>query len=357
MTVVRRLFNKLFTCAVLWIDSHAADPNAKHEQVFATQAEADAAKAASEKTDWLRCIPFIGLHLACLAVFYVGFSWAALAMAVVLYLVRMHAITGWYHRYFSHRTFKTSRFWQFVWAFIGNSSAQRGPLWWAAHHRHHHRYSDEVEDIHSPKQKGFWWSHMGWFTATANFRCKLELVPDLVKFPELVLLDRFDVLAPLLLGFATFYAGVGLQHLGFDITGGQALVWGFFVSTMFTAHATFTINSLSHVFGSRRYETGDTSKNNFWLALLTMGEGWHNNHHHYQSTVRQGFRWYQLDVTWYLLVMQSWLRLVWDLKPVPEHVISGVAVAKESAQVATPSGGTPTPGLIPAMLKSREPAA
>ncbi|MBA3709121.1 MAG: fatty acid desaturase, partial [Planctomycetes bacterium] len=303
--MISRLLARFGRSFVAVFDSHSGRVPLVAETVPA-DAEASAAAALArlkaDRIDWMRCYPFLLLHLACLTVFLVGWSWVAVGVCVALYVLRMHAITGWYHRYFSHRTFKTNRFWQFVWAAIGNSSSQRGPLWWAAHHRHHHRYSDEPEDIHSPKQRGFWWSHMAWFLTKTNFRSNMEMVPDLAKFPELVWLDRFDSLMPIILGFSCFGLGVALQHWapGLGTSGAQMLVWGFVISTVVTAHATFTINSLSHVFGSRRYETSDTSRNNLLLALLTLGEGWHNNHHHYQSTVRQGFRWYEIDVTWYL---------------------------------------------------------
>jgi stearoyl-CoA desaturase (Delta-9 desaturase) len=362
MRSVSRLYAFLRQRFVLWIDSHAGRTELVAQVEPIGEAEIAAAAAArlkADRIDWLRCMPFMLLHLACFAVVFVGWSWVAVGVAVALYLVRMHAITGWYHRYFSHRTFKTNRFWQFVWAAIGNSSAQRGPLWWAAHHRHHHRYSDEPEDIHSPKQKGFWWSHMAWFLTKTNFRSNLEVVPDLAKFPELIWLDRFDCVFPAILGFACFFLGMALQHWapGLGTSGAQMLVWGFVISTVFTAHATFTINSLSHVFGSRRYETSDTSKNNFLLALLTLGEGWHNNHHHYQSTARQGFRWYEIDVSYYLLVVQSWLRIVRDLKPVPAHIVAGVPKV-ETAKVAVASEAAPRTGTQPSfLLKSREPAA
>ncbi|MBA2479693.1 MAG: acyl-CoA desaturase [Planctomycetes bacterium] len=363
MTSVRRFFGNFRRRCIAAIDSHdgRAELVTQAEPVTDEQiAAAATAKLASDRIDWVRCIPFFLLHLACFAVVFVGWSWPALIVAFALYVVRMHAITGWYHRYFSHRTFKTNRFWQFFWASVGNSSAQRGPLWWAAHHRHHHRYSDEPEDIHSPKQRGFWWSHMAWFLTKTNYRSNMEVVPDLAKYPELVWLDRFDCVMPTILGFACFGLGMALQHWGYQTSGAQMLVWGFVISTVFTAHATFTINSLSHVFGTRRYETSDTSKNNFLLALLTLGEGWHNNHHHYQSTARQGFRWYEIDVSYYLLVVQSWLRMVRDLKPVPEHVVKGLTLAESKA------AGPAAPELAEAartaqpssfLLKSREPAA
>ena len=277
----------------------------------------------TKKVDWVRCSPFIAFHLACLAVIWVGWSPAAVWTAVALYFVRMFAITGVYHRYFAHKTYHTSRVMQFLLAALGASSVQRGPLWWAAHHRKHHLYSDTELDVHSPRMHGFWWSHMGWITSKKNFATDYKIIPDFTKYPELVFLNRFDIVVPVLTGLAVFGWGKFLQayfpQLG--TSGGQMLVWGFFISTTFLFHGTFTINSLSHVFGSARFQTGDDSKNNFWLALITMGEGWHNNHHHYQVATRQGFYWYELDATYYILKAMSWVGLVRELRPVPERVL------------------------------------
>ncbi len=272
--------------------------------------------------DWVRVLPFLGLHLACLGVFLVGFSWFAFGTAVVLYAVRMFAITGFYHRYFSHKAFKTSRAAQFVFGLLGAASVQRGPLWWAAHHRNHHRHADTELDVHSPVHRGFFWSHMGWFLTRAGFRTDREVIPDLVKFPELRWLDRYDLLLPVLLATGLFVLGALLERHapGLGTNGPQLLVWGFFVSTVVLFHATVTINSLAHRFGSRRYETGDESRNNWLLALITFGEGWHNNHHHYPGSARQGFRWWEFDLTYYLLKLMSWFGLIWDLKPVPAEL-------------------------------------
>ncbi len=292
-----------------WVDTYAVPP-------------ADTNDPANHRIEWLRVLPFLLLHVSCFAVIWVGWSWTAVAVAVALYFIRMFAITGIYHRYFSHRTYKTSRFWQFCFAVLGNSSVQRGPLWWAAHHRHHHRHSDDEQDVHSPSRLGFWRSHMLWFMNRANHRTQLELIPDFAKFPELVWLDRYDVAVPVLLGVSLFMLG-WLLHVvapGLNTNGLQLLVWGLSISTVACAHGTFTINSLSHVFGSRRYQTTDTSRNNFLLALITLGEGWHNNHHHYQSTVRQGFFWYEIDITFYILKTMSWVGIISDLKPVPAHI-------------------------------------
>ena len=296
---------------------------------FASPAPPVAAQSAevpeSRHVDWGRMLPFLGMHVACLAVFWVGFSWVAFGTAVTMYLVRMFAITGFYHRYFSHRSFKTSRVAQFLFGVLGASAVQRGPIWWAAHHRHHHIHSDKPDDVHSPVRHGFLWSHMGWFMSHKFFAADLSRVKDLLKYPELRFLDRFDVVVPSLLGSAIFSLGMVLKHHapGLGTTGAQMLVWGFFMSTVFTYHATYTINSLSHVFGRQRYRTGDSSRNNVWLAILTLGEGWHNNHHHYPASTRQGFYWWEFDITFYVLKLMSFVGLVWDLKPVPAAVREG----------------------------------
>ena len=279
-------------------------------------------EARADRIDWIRAAPFVALHLACLGVLWVGVSPVALVVAGAMYAVRMFALTGFYHRYFSHKTFRTSRAVQFVFAAIGAACVQRGPLWWASHHRNHHRHADTARDSHSPNVHGFLWSHMGWFLTPRAFRADLERVPDLAKYPELRWLDRYDIAVPALLAVALYFLGVVLQHVAphWHTSGGQMLVWGFFISTVVLFHATVTINSLAHRFGSRRFATRDDSRNNVWLALLTFGEGWHNNHHFFPGSARQGFRWWEVDLTWYGLKLMALLGLVHDLKPVPEWV-------------------------------------
>ncbi len=270
-----------------------------------------------------RWLPFCLMHLLCLGVLWVGYSWIVLATAAFLYCVRLFAITAFYHRFFSHQAFKTSRTVQLIFAVIGSAAVQRGPLWWAAHHRYHHRHSDTPKDVHSPAQQGLFWSHLGWFTLKSNNITRLEWVRDFAAFPELRYLDRFDAVVPLCLAATLYAAGSMLERtqpmLGTD--GLQMLVWGFFVSTVALYHTTFTINSLAHRLGTVRYLTEDESRNSVVLALLTWGEGWHNNHHHYPGSARQGFYWWEIDLTYYLLVGLSWAGLVWDLRPVPQHVL------------------------------------
>ena len=303
-----------FKTLVSWFDNHAVETS----------------DANPEKIECLRVLPFIVLHLACFAVFWVEFSTVAVSVAVVLYLLRMFAITGFYHRYFSHKAFKTSRPVQFIFAFLAASAAQRGPLWWASHHRHHHAHSDHPEDPHSPRQHGFFWSHLSWFLANKNFRLKKERIKDWLQYPELKLLDRFDVVAPLALALGLFALGAWLEYAAphLQTNGLQLFIWGFVISTVLLYHMTFTVNSLAHVWGKRRFLTNDDSRNNPVIALFTLGEGWHNNHHHFPSSARQGFYWWEIDLTYYGLKILAALGLIWDLRKVPVEVLSQKRTSK-----------------------------
>lgn len=288
----------------LWFDSEAATPG------------------TSEEINWLRCIPFAFMHLLCFAALWTGTSTFAVLFCIGFFWLRMFAITAFYHRYFSHRSFKTSRSAQFVFAVLGNMSAQRGPLWWAGHHRHHHQHSDQPQDLHSPLQRGFWWSHMGWFTCDASFNTPYERIKDFARFPELKFINRYDSLVPLLTMLAIYALGELLAVFApqLQTSGAQLLVWGFFISTTLLFHSTVTINSLAHVWGKRRFDTSDNSRNNFTLALITLGEGWHNNHHRYPASARHGFARGELDITYLILRLMKKLGLIWELKPVPAHI-------------------------------------
>jgi len=276
-----------------------------------------------DRIRWRRAIPNATIHLGCLGVIWVGWSPAAVAVAALLYLARMFAITAFYHRYFSHRTFRTTRAAHFLFGLLGASGAQRGPIWWAAHHRDHHRQSDRPPDLHSPVQRGVLWSHMGWFLSDAGVSTRAGAVPDLLKLPELRWLDRWHMAPVLALAAGTFALGEALRVLtpSWGASGAQMLVWGFFISTTALHHATFTINSIAHRVGRRRFETRDGSRNNLLLALLTLGEGWHNNHHYHPGSTRQGFVWWEIDMAYYGLWLLERLGVVWDLRPVPSRVV------------------------------------
>ncbi len=291
---------------------------------------------------WSRFFPFLFLHAGMLGVIWCGWSWFAVGLALALYWVRMFAITAFYHRYFSHRSFKTGRIQQFVFAVWAMTSVQRGPLWWASHHRLHHQKSDQPEDPHSPLQKGFFRAHIGWMAIPENLITYYERVQDWCRFPELVFLNRFDWIVPLLYAVALYGLGVWLQltQPNWHTNGFQLLIWGFFISTVLLFHGTCTINSLAHQFGSRRYPTTDTSRNNFWLALITLGEGWHNNHHQYQFTARQGFYWWEIDVTYYILKGMSWVGLVSELRPVPRQAYAVESVLPASHAILSAHANT-----------------
>lgn len=284
----------------------------------------------SKKFNFVRGIPFVLLHVVALCVFFVGWSPFAVGFAFVFYVVRMFAVTGIYHRYFAHRTYKLNRFWQLVFALWGAMCCQRGALWWAAHHRHHHRYSDTEKDIHSPVQDGFWWSHVGWITSDISFKTPYEYIKDFAKYPELRVLNRYDIFVPITGGIGIFFLGSFLErnYPALGTSGWQLLIWGMFISTVFLFHCTVSINSLTHIFGNKRFNTSDNSRNSFWLALVTLGEGWHNNHHRYPAAARQGFYWWEIDVTYYGLKFLSFFGIVRDLKPVPQGIYEEAAKIK-----------------------------
>ena len=269
--------------------------------------------------DWFRVIPFILIHFGALAALWTHFEWYLVWVALFLFVIRMFAITGFYHRYFAHKTFKTSRLMQFIFAFIGSTSAQRGPIWWASHHRRHHLNSDRHNDHHSPHTHHFLWSHMGWFLAKKNFLTDRKLVRDLIKFKELVLIDRFDWLPPVLLLLSLFVIG---EHLSLTsgVSGLNMVIWGFCVSTILVYHCTFAVNSIAHLWGTQRYNTKEESKNNFFVALFTFGEGWHNNHHHFPGSIRQGFYWWEVDLTYYALRFLSFFGIVYNLRTVSKAI-------------------------------------
>lgn len=338
---MKRTFGQI----VKWFDSYAVNyPNLTEGQstttsVVASQDIESAQDSTSSEKDlnWVRITPFILLHLACFSVIWVGWSPIAVGVAIAFYFVRMIGITAFYHRYFSHRTFKTSRALQFIFALVGAAATQRGPLWWASHHRHHHYHSDTDDDVHSPNQ-GLIWSHMGWFLSDQHFVTRHDLIKDFARFKELVFLDRFDLLVPIACAVGMYLLGTLLAAIAPSLgtSGLQMLVWGYVISTIALIHATLCINSMAHRLGNKRFPTSDSSRNNFFLALLTCGEGWHNNHHRFPFSARQGIRWWEIDVSYYIIKVMEKLGLVWNVRPGPTKEQIARALA------------TPVPPRIPA---------
>ncbi len=259
--------------------------------------------------------PFLAIHLAVVFVFFVPVTWTSLSLCAGLYFIRMFGITAGYHRYFAHCAYKTSRLFQFVLAWLGCSALQKGPLWWASNHRRHHKHSDQEDDPHSPIKHGVWWSHVGWVLSTRNRGKDFSNMRDLVKYPELRFLETFHWLPGLVLGILCFL-----------IDSWSGVVWGFIISTVLLYHGTFLVNSACHVFGSRRFKTTDASRNNALVAIVTLGEGWHNNHHHYMSSANQGFKWWEIDISYYILWMLRCAQLVWDLRKPPANKLVPTAV-------------------------------
>ncbi|MCB1308520.1 MAG: acyl-CoA desaturase [Leptospiraceae bacterium] len=253
---------------------------------------------------------FLALHATPLALFYIEINLLDWALCAGLYGLRMFGVTAGYHRYFSHRAFRTGRFFQFCLAVLAQSAAQKGVLWWAANHRRHHAASDTIHDVHSPVQRGFWYAHLGWWFGNDHNKTDLSLVKDFSAYPELRWLDRYHVLPFLGLALITFWIG-----------GWSGLVVGFLLSTLLLFHATLAINSIGHMWGGRRFSTRDASRNNPVLALLTLGEGWHNNHHYFPSAARQGFHPLEIDVTYVVLRFLALTGLVYDLKPLPDRIM------------------------------------
>src|SRR3984893_7802028 len=274
-------------------------------------------------------IAFVLVHLACIAAIWTGITWQSVAICATLYWLRIFFIGAGYHRYFSHRAYSTSRAFQLILALEAQSTAQKSVRWGATQHRHHHLHSDTERDLHSPRQKGFWYSHVGWIFARRQDYLDLTKIADFAKFPELMWLNRFELVP-----------AVALAVICYLVAGWSGLVVGFFWSTVLVFHGTFCINSLAHVHGRKRYVTGDDSRNNWLLALFTMGEGWHNNHHACQSSVRQGFKWWEVHLTYYVLKLLSFIGVVWDLKSPPravmrnEHGLGSRALRRTAEQLA-----------------------
>ena len=286
------------------------------EQLDVETADPAVRRGPDDKLNFRSSLAFFAVHLVPFLAIFTGVTRTAVILAVVTFTTRMFCITAGYHRYFSHKSYRLNRVSQFLLAFGGTMASQKGPLWWAAHHRNHHRFSDTARDVHSPK-RGFWWSHVGWILCDKYNQADMSQIRDFAKYPEIRFINKHDWIGPWTLAVACFLIG-----------GWSGLVIGFFLSTVVLWHTTFTVNSVAHVMGRRAYETDDTSRNTLLVALATGGEGWHNNHHRYPWSARQGFRWWQIDMTYYVLRALSWVGIVRDLRPVPESVIAEARAAK-----------------------------
>ena len=263
-----------------------------------------------KKINWAQSVPFILLHVAALVgLFYFKPNKTLILLCIGSYYLRMFAITAGYHRYFAHRSFKTSRLFQFFLAFLGTTATQKGVLWWASHHRHHHRYSDQENDVHSPVKDTFLWSHVLWILSSKWNETDHNQVRDFKQFKELQFLNNHFFI-PVIIYSAILYCMGGIQFF----------FWGYVVSTVLLWHGTFLVNSVAHLWGSKRYKSGDDSRNNLFIALLTLGEGWHNNHHFYMSSTRQGFFWWEIDISYLILKVLSSFGIVWDIREPPEKI-------------------------------------
>jgi stearoyl-CoA desaturase (Delta-9 desaturase) len=282
----------------------------------------DMRKHETAGMDWVSVWFVVAFHvLAVIGVYQVGISWRLCLLALGSYLVRMWAVTVGYHRYFSHRAFKTSRVFQFIIGVMGTLAVERGPLWWGALHRRHHTYADSDDDIHSPTLHGFFWAYIGWMhskthTATTDYAA----MRDFKRFRELYWLNEYYIVAPLV--------ACGLLFVFCDYA---TFVWVVLVATVVQWHALFASNTFCHLFGSRRFDTKDTSTNNAVCALLVLGEGWHNNHHFFPGSARQGFYWWEYDVGYYSIKLLQALRLVWDVREVPARVLRQAAAHQPAA--------------------------
>lgn len=269
-------------------------------------------------------LPLLFMHASCAGVFFVKGGWPAFTIFALMYVLHVFALTAGFHRYFSHKSFKTSRTFQFILALLGTSAAQRDPLWWASHHRLHHMTSDTADDIHSPRQHGFWWAHIGWVMQRELAETDLSRVKDFADYPELLWLNRHPYAPAFVLAVLLLISGSLLNYAfpNLGVSGWQFVFYGFFLSTAAVYHITFCINSVAHTFGKQRYDTGDDSRNNWILGLLAMGEGWHNNHHRYSVCARQGFRWWEIDLSYQLLRILQWIGLVWDIREPPKKLLA-----------------------------------
>lgn len=260
----------------------------------------------TEPISWVTVFFMSVFHLGAIAALFM-INWGAIALAVLLLWVAGSLGVGMgYHRLLTHRGYKTPKWVEYFLTVCATLALEGGPFFWVAVHRLHHQNSDKAGDPHSPRDGGFW-AHMGWImTGRVMHNGSAELlpyVPDLRK-------DRFHT-------WISKWHWVPITILGLLILalgGWPYLMWGIFFRTVIGLHATWLVNSATHIWGSQRFPTGDTSTNSFWVAMLTFGEGWHNNHHAHPQSARHGLAWYEFDLNWYGISALRMLGLAWDIK-------------------------------------------
>ena len=243
-----------------------------------------------QRVNWLVTIILALVHTGAVAALFL-FNWRAFASAVLLvWIATGFGISLGYHRLHTHRSYKVPRLLEYFFAVCGTVTLEGGPIFWVAVHRIHHQKSDQPGDPHSPRE-GAWWSHMGWIlfgeAKHNNTRLMAKYAPDLAKDRFYVWLNDYHWIPPVIVGLMLLVVG-----------GLPMFLWGGCLRTVVGLHATWAVNSVTHLWGSRRFATRDDSRNNWWVALFTFGEGWHNNHHAHPSSARHGLAWYELDISW-----------------------------------------------------------
>ncbi len=272
----------------------------------------------SEGRDWVVFAWMAFMHVGAIAGFFT-FSWPAFWTAIFLWwLTGGIGICLGYHRYFTHKSYATPKVIQYLLAICGCMAGEAGPIAWVAAHRYHHTYSDTDQDPHSPL-KGFLWSHFTWLFGRENFLASYDsykkYCPDMIKDKFIVFLDRYHMLPVL------FLTGI-LYAMG----GWSFVVWGIFVRSLIVYHSTWLVNSASHIWGYRTYKTTDASRNNWWVAILAFGEGWHNNHHAFQRSARHGFHWWEFDITYRTIQILWVLGLASEIHLPVQSIATGTTV-------------------------------
>ncbi len=262
--------------------------------------------AQGGKTSWITAVFMVAFHIGAIAALFF-FSWGAFLTAVVLYIFAINMGIGMgYHRLLTHRGYKTPKWIEYFLAVCGTLSLEGGPIFWVATHRVHHQLSDKTGDPHTPTEGG-WWAHLGWILSGESLHAQTVMLgryaPDLTK-------DRFHVWLSKYHWVPLTLVGLGLLAIG----GWKWVLWGIFLRVTLGLHSTWLVNSATHMWGSRRFPTRDESRNNWWVALLTGGEGWHNNHHAHPVSARHGLKWYEFDPNYYGIWVLKQLGLARDIK-------------------------------------------